>query len=53
MLILPVMLPMAASAFWSCMAAVLLANISGTLVPKATIVIPATAGSMYKTHASK
>lgn len=37
---LPVMLPIAASAYSSCKAAVRLANVSGTLVPRATIDTP-------------
>ena len=39
---LPVMFPIAASAELSCIAAVLLANVSGILVPNATRVIPVT-----------
>ena len=41
-LLLPLMFPMAASAVSSCLAAVLLANVSGILVPNATNVIPVT-----------
>lgn len=48
----PVMLPMAASAPVSCKAAVLLANVSGRLVPMAMIVIPVTLFFRPTTHPS-
>ena len=43
---------MAASAYSSCKAAVLLAKVSGSDVPKAMIVIPDTAAFMPNTHPS-
>ena len=50
---LPVIFPIAASAPSSCNAAVLLAKVSGKLVPSATIVIPATLALSPITQPSK
>ena len=49
----PVIFPIAASAYSSCKAAVLLAKVSGKLVPKAITVMPATLAFRPTTHDSK
>lgn len=49
----PVTLPTAASAYFSYWAAVILANVSGKEVPKATNVIAVIGGSTVSTHPNK